>query len=63
MLETLDKHEMPCTCALNVAVLQHFPEICEAMVARNWNFMSHGIYNALPVEAPERKSVPSTRTW
>lgn len=45
MLEAIDKHEMPCTASLNVAVLQHFPEICKAMVERNWNFMSHGVYN------------------
>ncbi len=45
MLETLDKYAMPCTACLNVAVLEHFPEMCRAMVERNWNFMSHGIYN------------------
>jgi len=28
-----------------MAVLEHFPEIGEAMVQRNWDFMSHGIYN------------------
>ena len=46
LLETLDKHAMPATCCLNAAVLQHFPEMCEAMVARDWNYMSHGIYNS-----------------
>lgn len=46
LLETIDKYQMPCTACLNVAVLQHFPEICKAMVERNWGFMSHGIYNS-----------------
>ena len=28
-----------------MAVLEHYPEIKDAMVERNWDFMSHGIYN------------------
>jgi allantoinase len=45
MLDIIDQHAMPCTAAINVAVLQHFPEMRKAMVARNWNYMSHGLYN------------------
>ncbi len=45
LVEVLDKHQVPCTVSLNVAILEHFPEVREAMVARNWAFMSHGIYN------------------
>jgi allantoinase len=45
MLETIDKHRMPCTACVNVATLQHFPEIRQAMIDRDWNYMSHGIYN------------------
>jgi peptidoglycan/xylan/chitin deacetylase (PgdA/CDA1 family) len=45
MLETIDKHQMPCTACVNVATLQHFPEIRQAMAERNWNYMSHGVYN------------------
>jgi allantoinase len=30
---------------LNLAVLEHYAEIAAAMVTRNWDFMSHGIYN------------------
>jgi allantoinase len=45
MLEIIDQHAMPCTAAINVAVLQHFPEMRKAMVARDWNYMSHGLYN------------------
>ena len=45
MLEVTDKHEMPCTISLNVAVLDHFPEIRDAMVERDFTYMSHGIYN------------------
>ena len=45
MLEPLDKHGIRCCVSLNLAVLEHFPEIAEAMVERDYDFMSHGIYN------------------
>ena len=45
MLEPLDKHNIRCTVSLNLAVLEHYPEVAEAMVKRDWDFMSHGIYN------------------
>ena len=45
MLEPLDRHKITCTVSLNVAVLEHFPEVAQAMVERDYAFMSHGIYN------------------
>ena len=45
MLEVMDKYKIKCCVSLNMAVLEHFPEIREAMVSRDWDFMSHGIYN------------------
>ena len=45
MLEVLDKYNIKCGVSLNLAVLDHFPEIAEAMIQRGWDFMSHGIYN------------------
>ena len=45
MLEPLDKYNIKCCVSLNMAVLEHFPEIAQAMVERDWDFMSHGIYN------------------
>ncbi len=45
MLEVLDKWDVKCTVSLNVGVLDHFPEIRDAMVERDWDYMSHGIYN------------------
>ena len=45
MLEVLDKHSVRCTASINMAVLEHDPEIRDAMVMRDWDFMSHGIYN------------------
>ena len=45
MLEVFDKFNIKCCVSLNLAVLEHFPEIAEAMVERDWDFMGHGIYN------------------
>ncbi len=45
MLEPLDKHNIRCTVSLNLAVFEHYPEVGQAMIERNWDFMSHGIYN------------------
>ena len=45
MLEALDRHGIRATVSLNLAVLDHYPEIGEAMIERDWEFMSHGIYN------------------
>ena len=45
MAEVLDHYGIRCCVSLNMAVLEHYPEIRDAMVQRNWDFMSHGIYN------------------
>jgi len=34
-----------CTVSLSMAVIQHYPQILEAMEQRSWELMSHGIYN------------------
>lgn len=45
LLEVLDHHDIVCTASLNVAVLDHYPEIGAAMADRSWGLMSHGLYN------------------
>ena len=45
MVEVLDEYSIKCGVSLNIAVLEHYPEITEAMVQRDWDYMSHGIYN------------------
>lgn len=45
MTDVLDAYKIKCCVSLNLAVLEHFPQIGEAMVQRDWDFMSHGIYN------------------
>ena len=41
----LDRYKIRCSTTLNLGVLQHFPEIAEAMLARDWTFVNHGFYN------------------
>jgi allantoinase len=45
LIEVLDHHRVRATTSLNVAVLDLFPEIREAIVNRDWDVMSHGIFN------------------
>lgn len=54
MLDVLDRHAVPATVSLNVAVLDHYPEIAHAMTARGWEFMSHGLYNTRYLTGLER---------
>ena len=51
MLEVTDKHDIRCCVCLNVGILDHCPEIRDAMVARNWDYMAHGLYNTRPITA------------
>lgn len=43
--ELFDRYEIPATVSLNLSVLDHYPQIREAMIERQWAFMGHGIYN------------------
>lgn len=45
MLEVLDDSPVKVTCSLNCEVLRLYPDIADAMVQRQWSFMSHGTYN------------------
>ncbi|MCU1535289.1 MAG: polysaccharide deacetylase family protein [Glaciihabitans sp.] len=45
LFDVLDKFEVPVTCSLNMGVPDRFPEIKEAIAARDWEIMSHGLYN------------------
>jgi peptidoglycan/xylan/chitin deacetylase (PgdA/CDA1 family) len=44
-LELVDDLHIKCTPIISVAVLDHYPEIRDAMVKRNWDYMVHSIYN------------------
>ena len=45
MVETLDQYPVRPTASLNLALLDHFPEIAQLIRERAWAVMSHGIYN------------------
>jgi len=45
MFEVLDKYSIRCTVSLSMSVIEMHPRILEAMEARRWEYMSHGLYN------------------
>lgn len=45
MLEVFDRYAVQPTVSLNVGVIDHFPDILQAMQERGWDWMSHGTYN------------------
>jgi len=45
MMEVLDRHSIRATLSLNIACYENFPEIMEACESRNYDVMSHGMYN------------------
>jgi allantoinase len=49
MLEVLNKHDIRASCCLDAAVLEHFPEIKQAMIDADWTYLAHGIYNSRPI--------------
>ena len=44
MLDVLNKHKVRACCCLNLELLDHFPEIKDAMIAADWDYMAHGLY-------------------
>jgi allantoinase len=44
-VEVLDHHGIRVTASLNLAIFERCPEIGEAMIERDWDYLSHGIYN------------------
>ncbi len=45
LMEVLDGHGIRGTVSFSMAVGEMFPEILEAMLARDWDVFSHGLYN------------------
>ena len=69
LFEVTDALGIRCTVSLNLAVLEHFPEILGAMEHRGWEYMSHGIYNTRyhwqfsgPTPSPRRWPTSSSRS-
>ncbi len=45
MFEVFDKHRIRGTVSLNLAVIEHYPEVFAACEARKFDYMGHGLYN------------------
>ena len=45
MFDCLDRHEIRSTISLNFGVIEHYPDIWEAMEARKCDYLCHGLYN------------------
>jgi len=45
LFDIMDRHQIRCTVSLSLAVYEHYPEIREAIEARRWSILSHGVYN------------------
>lgn len=45
LMELFDRFNLRCTVSLSMAVLDMYPDIAERMLERNWELMSHGLYN------------------
>src|SRR5947207_15189183 len=49
MLDVQNEHKLRADGCLNLEILIHFPEIKDAMVAADWDYMAHGLYNSRPI--------------
>lgn len=45
MMDLFDKHGLRGSISLSIGLIDHHPEIIEAVAARGWEFFSHGVYN------------------
>ena len=45
LMELFDRLQLPVTVSLSMAVLDLYPDLAQAMMERQWEFMSHGLYN------------------
>jgi allantoinase len=60
LFDLLDRLEFRASVSLNVALLDHHPEIGRACVERDWELFSHGIYNTrylLDLDEVEERAV------
>ena len=66
LMEVFDRFQLPVTVSLSMAVLDMYPDIAEAMMKREWEFMSHGLYNTRyhwnMSEAEERDAIEECQT-
>lgn len=65
LMETLEKHSIRGTVALNGEVVQHYPRILEECARLKWELMGHGMTNSVILSGLERDAesaiIASTR--
>jgi allantoinase len=49
MYDVLNNYDIRATACLNLATLEHFPEVKQAMIDADWVYMAHGVYNTRPI--------------
>jgi peptidoglycan/xylan/chitin deacetylase (PgdA/CDA1 family) len=49
MMDVLNKYNVRGCACLNLGILDHFPEVKDAMIAADWDYMAHGVYNSRPI--------------
>jgi allantoinase len=49
LLDVLNTPQVRACCGLNLELLDHLPELKDAMLAATWDDMAHGLYNSRPI--------------
>lgn len=68
MMQCLDAHGIRGSVSFSMSVGEMFPEILEAMLTRDWDVFSHGLYNTryhwnLPEDAERAEIEASVAAW
>ena len=63
LLSLVDNHRIPVTASLNVGILEQIPEVCDALVQRDWAIMSHGVFNTRNIYGATEEEERAFYTW
>ena len=63
LLSVVDNHQIPVTASLNIGILEHLPDVCEALVERDWAIMSHGVFNTRNIYGASEQEERDFYSW
>ncbi len=63
LMSVLDDRAIPVTASLNVGILEYLPEVCEALVERDWAIMSHGVFNTRNIYGVSEEAERAFYAW
>jgi allantoinase len=63
LMSVLDNEALPVTASLNLGVLEHLPEVRDALVERDWAIMSHGVFNTRNIHGISEEDERSFYAW